>query len=349
METMQILLKNIFMMIFGFFKNQSALAIENLALRQQLHIYHHSKKRPKIRLRDRLFWVLISRLWSEWKNSLIVVKPETVIGWHRKGFKLFWTWKSRRKRPGRPSIPLEVRNLIKQMAKENPTWGAPTIHGALIKLGFKLDETTVSNYLKKFRHRKPPSQTWRIFLKNHMHNTYAIDFFTVPTATYRVLYVFIVLLHENRRIVHFNVTENPTAEWTAQQLVEACPWDAAPKYLLRDNDGIYGEYFQNRVKHMGIEEVKTAPYSPWQNPYCERVIGSVRRNCLDHMIILNVTRLKSKLKEYFKYYHEDRTHLGLDKDTPFGRPVQEKPENGKVVAFPRVGGLHHRYEWRDAA
>ena len=264
---MQILLKNIFMMIFGFFKNQSALAIENLALRQQLHIYHHSKKRPKIRLCDRLFWVLISRLWSEWKNSLIVVKPETVIGWHRKGFKLFWTWKSRRKRPGRPSIPLEVRNLIKQMAKENPTWGAPTIHGALIKLGFKLDETTVSNYLKKFRHRKPPSQTWRIFLKNHMHNTCAIDFFTVPTATYRVLYVFIVLLHENRRIVHFNVTENPTAEWTAQQLVEACPWDAAPKYLLRDNDGIYGEYFQNRVKHMGIEEVKTAPYSPWQKGY----------------------------------------------------------------------------------
>jgi len=349
METVRILFKNTFLMIFAFFKKRSALAIENLALRQQLSIYHHSKKRPKIRLQDRLFWIFISQFWQNWKDVLIVVKPETVIKWHRKGFKLFWTWKSRKKKPGRPKIPLEIRNLIKKMAKENPTWGAPMIHGALLKLGFKLDETTISNYLRKFRPRKPPSQTWRTFLENHMHNTFAIDFFIVPTATFRVLYVFIVLLHENRRIVHFNVTENPTAKWTAQQIVEACPWEAGPKYLLRDNDGVYGEYFQNRVKHMGIEEVKTAPYSPWQNPYCERVVGSIRKDCVNHLIVRDEVHLQSKLKEYFRYYHEDRTHIGLEKDTPFGRPIQEKPENWKVIALPRVGGLHHRYEWREAA
>ena len=182
-----------------------------------------------------------------------------------------------------------------------------------------------------------------------MHNTFAIDFFTVPTANFKVLYVFIVLLHENRKIVHFNITANPTAEWTAQQIVEACPWDTVPKYLLTDRDGIYGDYFQKRLKDMGIEEVKTAPRSPWQNPYCERVIGSIRKDCVNHLILLNAAHLRSKLTEYFKYYHEDRTHIGLDKDTPFGRPVQKKPENGNVIVLPRVGGLHHRYEWREAA
>jgi len=349
METIQILLKNIFLMIFALFKNRSDLAIENLALRQQLSIYHHFIKRPKIRMLDRLFWIFISQFWRNWKDALIVVKPETVIGWHRKGFRLYWTWKSRKKKPGRPRISREIRKLIKKMAKANATWGAPRIHGELLKLGIHIDETTVSNYLKRFRTGNPPSQTWRTFLKNHMHNTFAIDFFTVPTVTFRVLYVFIVLLHENRRIVHFNVTENPTAKWTAQQIVEACPWDTAPKYLLRDNDGVYGEYFQDRVKHMGIEDVKTAPKSPWQNPYCERVVGSIRKDCVNHLIVRNKVHLKSKLKEYFRYYHFDRTHIGLEKDTPVGRAIQEKPENGKVIALPRVGGLHHRYEWQEAA
>jgi putative transposase len=182
-----------------------------------------------------------------------------------------------------------------------------------------------------------------------MHNTFATDFFIVPTVNFSVLYVFVVFWHENREIVHFNVTQNPTAEWAAQQVIEACPWDTAPKYLLRDNDGIYGTYFKNRLKHMEIDEVKTAPRSPFQNPYVERIIGSIRRDCLDHLIILNEAHLKMKLKEYFRYYHEDRTHLGLDKNSPLGRAVREKPENGKVIAFSRVGGLHHRYEWRKAA
>jgi len=349
METIKILFKNIFLMIFALFKNQSDLAIENLALRQQLSLYHHSKQRPKIRLRHRLFWIFISRFWRKWKAALIFVKPETVIGWHRKGFKLFWAWKSRKKGPGRPPIPIEIRKLIKKMAKANATWGAPRIHGELLKLGINIDETTVSNYLKRFRTGNPPSQTWHTFLKNHMHNTFAIDFFAMPTATFNVLYVCVILWHKNREVVHFNVTTNPTAEWTAQQIVEACPWDKTPKYLIRDRDCIYGTHFQNRVKHMGIEEVKTAPRSPWQNPYCERIIGSIRRDCLDQLIVLNATHLKSKLKEYFKYYHEDRTHLGLEKDSPFGRPAQEMPEIGNVIAVPRVGGLHHLYEWREAA
>jgi transposase InsO family protein len=349
MEKLKILLKLLFSIVVSLFKNHSALAMENLALRQQLSIYRHSKKRPKIRLGDRLFWILTSRYWKKWKNALIIVKPETVIGWHRKGFKLYWTWKSRKRGPGRPKISIEIRRLIKAMANENPTWGAPRIHGELLTLGIEIDETTVSNYLKRFRTGKPPSQAWRTFLKNHMHNTFAIDFFTVPTATFRVLYVFIVLLHTNRKIVHFNVTANPTAEWAAQQIVEACPWDSAPKYLLRDRDGIYGKIFQNRVQGMGIEEVKITAQSPWQNPYCERVIGSIKKDCVNHLVVLNEDHLKHKLSEYFKYYHEDRTHLGLDKNSPLGRPVQKKPETGKVIALPRVGGLHHRYEWRKAA
>ena len=258
----EILLKLLFSIVVSLLKNHSDLAMENLALRQQLSIYHHSNKRPKIRLRDRLFWIFLSRYWKNWKDAVIIVKPETVIGWHRKGFKLFWTWKSRKRGPGRPKISIEIRNLIKTMANENPTWGAPRIHGELLVLGIEIDETTVSNYLKRFRTGKPPSQTWRTFLENHMHNTFAIDFFTVQTATFRVLYVFMILLHENRKIVHFNVTANPSAEWTAQQFVEACPWDSAPKYLLRDRDGIYGKVFQSRVQGMGIEEVKTTAQGP---------------------------------------------------------------------------------------
>jgi transposase InsO family protein len=182
-----------------------------------------------------------------------------------------------------------------------------------------------------------------------MHNTCAIDFLTVPTATFRILYVLVILHHQSRKVVHFNVTENPTARWTAQQITEAFPWDTAPKYLLRDRDGVYGDCFQRRVQNLGIEEVKTAPRSPWQNPSAERMIGSIRRECLDHMIVLNAEHLRKILTEYFSYYSNDRTHLSLGKDTPFGCVVEYRPGDGKVIALPRVGGLHHRYEWREAA
>lgn len=215
------------------------------------------------------------------------------------------------------------------MAKANPLWGAPRIHGELLKLGIDyVSERTVSNIIKKDRPPKPPSQTWRTFLKNHMHRSFAIDFFTVPTATFTVLYVLVIIHHERRKVIHFNVTEHPTAEWTAQQIVEACPWDSAPKYLLRDRDSIYGSVFKNRVKHLGIIEVKTAPKSPWQNPYLERTIGSIRRDCLDHMIVLSPDHLKRILTDYCGYYHHDRTHLGIEKETPYGRPTQKQPQNG---------------------
>ena len=186
-------------------------------------------------------------------------------------------------------------------------------------------------------------------LDRALKHSYAIDFFTVPTASFKLLYVFVVLWHERREVIHFNVTMNPTAQWTAQQIIEACPWNTEPKYLLRDHDGIYGKVFQQRIQNMGIEEIKTAPHSPWQNPYCERIIGSIRRDCLNHLIVFNQKHLKGILSNYFEYYHHDRTHLGLSKDTPFKRQVQFKPENGILILLPRVGGLHHRYMWSEAA
>lgn len=345
---MEIIIFSVFIMVLVHNLDKTLL-IENLALRQQLMILRSVVKRPKIRKRDRFFWVILSRLWKGWKNPLVVVQPETVIRWHRKGFKLFWKVKSRKIRTGRPPVDPETRQLIKDMASANPLWGAPRIHGELLKLGFDISERTISNILKKARPAKPPSQTWRTFLQNHMDNTFSIDFFSVPTATFKVLYVFIVLSNNRRTVVHFNVTKSPTAEWTTQQIVDACPWDTTPQFLLRDRDSIYGSFFIGRIKNMGITEVKTAPRSPWQNPFVERLIGSIRHDCINHLIILNEHHLRKVLSKYFDYYHEDRTHLGLNKDTPLVRPVQKYSKNSKVTALRRLGGLHHRYEWREAA
>jgi len=231
------------------------------------------------------------------------------------------------------------------MSRANPLWGAPRIHGELLKLGIEVSQTTVSKYM--IRHRKPPSQTWRTFLKNHAQDIVSVDFFTVPTATFRVLFVFLVLSNQRRRIVHFNVTDSPSAVWTGQQIVEAFPWDTAPRYMLRDRDGKYGEDFIRRVESMGIKEVLITARSPWQNPYVERVVGSIRRECLDHAIIFNERHLRRVLREYFKYYHGSRTHLGLEKDCPRPRSI-ENPDLGSVQSEPMVGGLHHRY-FRQAA
>ena len=232
-----------------------------------------------------------------------------------------------------------------------PTWAgahllpracyrAPRIYGELLKLGIVVCQATVSKYM--LHQQKPPSQTWRTFLENHADCMAGIDFFTVPTATFRILYVFIVLSHDRRQVVHFNVTEHPTGQWTAQQLVEAFPFDFAPRYLLGDRDAIYGEAVRRRIKSLSIEEVVSAPRSPWQNPFVERIIGSIRRDCLDHVIVLNERHLRKTLREYFSYYHTCRTHLSLNKDPPETRPV-EPSEMGNIVAFPHVGGLHHRY------
>jgi transposase InsO family protein len=231
------------------------------------------------------------------------------------------------------------------MSRANPLWGAPRIHGELLKLGLDLAQTTVSKYM--VRHHKPPSPSWRALLNNHVKDLVSIDFFTVPTVTFNVLFVFVVLAHDRRRVVHFNVTESPGARWTAQQTVEAFPWDTAPRYLLRDRDGIYGHEFTSRVDHMGIKEVKTAPRSPWQNPYVERVIGTLRRDCIDHVIVFNENHLRRLHRRYLPYYHGCRTHLSLEKDAPEPRPV-ETPDQGNVVEIPMVGGLHHRYSRRAA-
>ena len=324
------------------------LALKNMALRQQLIVLRRSCKRPHIRRRDRFFWMLLSHLWGDWKESLIMVKPQTVIKWNRKGFKLFWRIKNSLKMVGRSRVSPEIRTLVRSIAEDNPLWGAPRIHGELLKLGIEISERSVSNLMPS-RRGKPPSQTWRTFLKNHMYNTVSLDLFTVPTITFKILFVMVILIHERWKVFHFNVTRHPTARWSSRQIVEAFPWDTAPKYLLRDWDAVYGSMFRQRVKNMGINEVMTAPQSPWQNPYVERLIGSIRRECLDHVIVLNEKHLKRILKDYFDYYHNDRTHLGLEKKTPIERSIQRKSAVGKLIELPRVGGLHHRYMWKEAA
>jgi putative transposase len=321
-------------------RTQRSLVFENLALRHQLAVLRRTAPRPRLRTSDRLFWVLLSRLWSGWADAVSVVQPATVIRWHRTGFRLFWTWKSRRHGPGRPAVATEVRVLIQRMSTANPLWGAPRIHGELQKLGVEISQAAVSKYV--VRHRRPPSQTWRTFLDNHVGSLVSVDFFVVPTVMFKVLFVFLVLAHDRRRVVHINVTGAPTAQWTAQQLLEAFPWETAPRYLLRDRDAVYGVVFPSRAQSMGIHEVKTAPRSPWQNPYAERLIGTLRRECLDHVVVLNETHLRRLLRDYLIYYHSARTHLSLDKDAPEPRLV-ERPDQGGIVETPMAGGLHHRY------
>src|SRR5271168_295462 len=324
------------------FRTRAALQAEILALRHQILVLQRTNGPHRLRLSiaDRLLWVWLSRLWGGWQSALAVVKPETVIAWHRMGFRLFWRWKSRH-RCGRPSVSREVIELIRKMSLANPRWGAPRINGELLKLGFQLSEATVAKYM--VRHRKPPSQTWHTFLKNHMRNLVSADFFVVPTITFRLLFVFVILSHDRRRPIRFAVTEHPTSEWTARQLLEAFPWDSAPCYLLRDRDGSYGEEFGQAAKWLGIREVLTAAQSPWQNAYIERLIGSIRRECLDHVIIFNEVGLRRILKSYFDYYERARTHLSLNKDAPVSRPIQPAAV-GRIVEIPQVGGLHHRYE-----
>jgi hypothetical protein len=263
------------------------LAAENIALRQQLAAMKRTNKRPKILMIDRLFWVVLSRIWTAWRESLVIVTPDTVIRWHRKGFKLFWTFKS--KGAGRPRVDREIRKLVRKMAKANPSWGAPRIQGELLRLGFDVSERTVSNLMPRRPPNAKPSQTWRTFLNNHV-NKCSIDFFTVPTVAFNILFVLVIL------------------------------------------------------------EVISAPQKPWQNPFIERIIGSIRRECTDHVIVLNEGQLRSVLSSYFEYYHNDRTHLSLGKDTPKGRPIQRRPAGKcKIIDLPRIGGPHHRYEWKKAA
>ena len=332
------LIRAIVATLFSSLKSQRELAQENLALRQQVVMLKRTVKRARPNRTDRLFWIAFSRLVTNWRDSVIAIHPDTVVRWHREGFRRYLAWKSRR--GGRPTIDIELKSLIRRMQRENSTWGAPRIHGELLKLGYDVCEATVSNYMR--RRRKPPSQSWRTFLTNHKDAIAAMDLFAAPTITFDVLTVFVVIEHARRRVVHFNVTAHPTSKWIAQQLTEAFPFDSAPKYLIRDGDAKFGFGVQRRISALGIKDIVTTPASPWENSYAERVIGSLRRECLDQVIVLNERHLRRMLKEYLNYYHEHRTHLGLEKDTPATREVECR-DRGNVVALPFLGGLHHRY------
>jgi putative transposase len=330
----------------SWFRTRAALQVEILALRRHLAVFKRGRqRRTRLNSADRFLWVWLSRFWPRWCSALLMVKPETVISWHRKGFRLFWRWKSRRGCSGRPEIDSEIRDLIRKMSLANPLWGAPRIHGELLKLGIEVSQATVAKYMA--RQHKPPSQTWRAFLHNHMEQLVSTDFFVVPTVSFRVRFVFVVLAHHRRRMIHFNVTANPTSEWTARQIAEAFPWDSAPRYMLHDRDSVYGDVFRQRIRGMAIHEVLTAPRSPWQNAYAERLIGSIRRECLEHIIVLNESSLRRILNSYFEYCETSRTQLSLGKDAPDPRAMQP-PELGAVVEIPKVGGFHHRYERRAA-
>jgi putative transposase len=328
--------------IRDWFRLRVELQRELLVLRQQIHVLKRSRRsRPRLSRADRTFWIWLSRVWTGWRRHLIIVRPATVLAWHRQGFRWFWRWKSRR-RIGRPAVPTDVRALVRTMSDANPLWGAPRIHGEFLTLGIAVSQASVAKYM--VRCRRPPSQTWRTFLTNHRTPWMAADFFVVPTVTYRLLFVLVLLAHDRRRIVHVAVTAHPTSAWTAQQLREACPWDSAPRYLIRDRDHAFDGVGPTTTA-MGIHEVLTGPGAPWQHAYVERFIGSVRRECLDHILVFNESGLHHVLQADRRYYERSRTHVALGKDTPISRPILR---DGVVVAIPEVGGLHHRYERRAA-
>jgi transposase InsO family protein len=260
-----------------------------------------------------------------------------VLRWHRAGFRLFWRWKSRSP-GGRPQTPLEIRRLIRAMSLANPLWGAPRIHGELLKLGIAIGQTSVAKYMA--RHRRPPSQGWKTFLHNHADGIASIDLFVVPTISFRLLHGLLILRHGRRQILWLGVTVHPTTEWIARQLTEACGWDPAPRYIIRDRDRVYGELFKRRLRAMGIRDRPSAPRSPWQNGYAERLIGSIRRECLDHVVVFGEQHLRQILLSYMQYYNGARTHLSLKKDAPIPRAVQTV---GRILPTPVLGGLHHQY------
>src|ERR1700737_2814951 len=315
------LMRSIVSVVARRFRRRVVLELENLALRPQ------RPGRLRLFTLDRLLWVWLYRLWPRCVDTMVLVKPATVVQWHRQGFRLFWPWRSR---SGRPSVDREVRKLVREMSSANPLWGAPRTHGELLKLGIEISQATVAKYM--MRRRGTPSPTWRSFLRNQAAGIAAIDMFVVASASFRLLYVMIILTHDRRKIVRFDVTRNPPAGWLSPQVTEAFPWDTAPRYLLRDRDGSYGSEFCRRVDAMGITEVVTASRSPWQNAYVERAIGSIRRECLDYIVIFNERHLRRVLSSYLDYYHRTRTHLSLDKDCPDPRPVMP-PRIGRVVAF----------------
>jgi len=326
------------------FSSRKSLLLENLALRQQLAVLKRKNKRPRLNLLDRFFWIAIKQCWTGWQHCLLIVAPATVVGWHRSGFRLYWKFLSKGiATPGRKRIDKKTRDLIFRMAAENPTWGAPRIHGELLKLGFDISERTVSRWVEQAPRNPESAKRWQAFLHNHREVIAAMDFFAVPTVAFGLLFGLFVIGHGRRRILHFGVTKHPTSCWVAQQLREAFPFEHGQQYLIFDHDGKFGREVDAAINAVGLSAVRTSIRSPWQNGLAERWVGSCRRELLDHIIPLNERHLKRLISEYVRYYHEDRTHLGLMKDTPAGRKIELK-SGPKVVSFPRIGGLHHRYE-----
>ena len=323
---------------FSLFWSRAKLHHEILILRHQLNVLRRvAPRRVSLTNLDRWLLTWSYRIWPGVLWAVCVLRPETIMRWHRQGFRAYWRWRSQA-RAGRPRVPKDVRNLICEISLANPLWGAPRIHGEILKLGLDVAQSTVATYMVK--HHRPPSPSWRTFLHNHADGIASIDLFVVPTITFKLLYGFVVLRHGRRQLLSDAVTAHPTAEWLARQLSEAFPWESAPRYLVRDRDGSYGGAFKQRLRAMGIRDRPIAPYCPRQNAYAERVIGSIRRECLGHLIIFNEAHLRRVLVAYRDYYNLVRTHLSLAKDTPHGRPVQRV---GEVTRVPYFGGLHHSF------
>jgi transposase InsO family protein len=325
-------------MLCDCFKSRWQLEAEVVVLRHQLNVLQRrAPRRPHVRWIDRALFIWLYRRCPRILGAITIVRPETILRWHRMGFAAYWRWKSR-STGGRPRIAKEVRELIRRMSLENPLWGATKIHGELLKLGIQVAQSTVSIYMVPRRDR--PLQTWKTFLCNHMDGIAAIDLFVVPTIAFQQLFACLVLGHGRRQLLGIAVTRNPTAEWLARQITEAFPWDSAPKYLIRDNDRAFGAAFKDRIRAMGIRDRPTSFRSPWQNGYVERLIGSLRRECTDHLVVFNAEHLRRVLSKYAAHYNTGRTHIALGKDAPCRRPIERF---GDIVAYPILGGLHHRY------
>ncbi len=332
------LFKLILHVLGSLFKSRAKLEAENLVLRQQVNVLRRqAPKRPLLNNTDRLLFVWLYRWFPSLLAAIAIVRPATVVRWHRAGFRAYWRWRSRNP-VGRPKVSAELRKLIGEMSRANPLWGAPHIHGELLKLGFEIAQSTVARYM--CRGPWPPSQGWRTFLKNHIDGIATIDLFVLPTITFQILYCLIILRHGRRFWMSFGVTANPTGEWIAHQVTEAFPWDSVPRSLIRDRDTSYRPVFVQRLHAMGIRDRPIAPRSPWQNAYVERLIGTIRRECLDHMIVFGEAHLRRILGRYAAYYNESRIHRALNKNAPVHRAVERL---GAITSQPVLGGLHHQY------
>lgn len=319
-------------------KLRCRLEAENAALRQQLAVLRRQLRgRAQFTNGDRLFFIHLYRWFPSVLKAMTTIRPETLVRWHRAGFRRYWRWKSGSV-GGRPRINADLRTLIRRMSIENVLWGAPRIQGELLKLGFSVAQSTVAKYMAKSG--DPPGQSWGTFLRNHAPHIAAMDLCVVPTIGFGLLYVLVIVRLARRDLVWISVTAHPTSEWVAQQITEAFPWSEAPRYLIRDRDAIYGAAVTRRLRAMGIRDKPISPGSPWQNGYAERLIGTIRRECLDHLIVLGQTHLRRTLLKFAAYYNESRTHRSLNKDAPFHRAIDSI---GTIISRPVLGGLHHRY------